>query len=149
MALRNDVLFGLKVSFNFSDIESRTIALENLGLDIRDLAVVKGIGDAINQVDLQNISGLDVNLTRYLDRLKSDSGRYRGIVNDLSGYQFPTRGNFEAYGPVSGGAVRYKYIPNDQGEGLTQSDLKYGDISTSRVSSWSSATSDEIGRAHV
>jgi hypothetical protein len=143
MALRNDVLFGLKVSFNFSDIESRTIALENLGLDIRDLAVVKGIGDAINQVDLQNISGLDVNLTRYLDRLKSDSGRYRGIVNDLSGYQFPTRGNFEAYGPVSGGAVRYKYIPNDQGEGLTQSDLKYGDISTSRVSSWSSATSDE------
>ena len=143
MALRNDVLFGLKVSFNFSDIESRTLALENLGLDIRDLRVVQGIGTTIDQIDLQNISGLDVNLTRYLDRLKSDSGRYRGIVNDLSGYQFPTKGNFEAYGPVSGGAIRFKYIPNDQGVGLTQANLKYGDISTSRVSSWSSATSDE------
>jgi len=143
MAIKNEVLFGLKVSFNFSDIESRTIALQNLGLDLRDLSVISGIGTNINKVDLQNISGLDVNLTRYLDRLKSDSGRYRGIVNDLSGYQFPTRGNFEAYGPVSGGAVRYKYIPNDQGIGLTQDDLKYGDISTSRVSSWSSATADE------
>lgn len=143
MALRNQVLFGLKVSFNFSDIESRVTALANLGLDIRDLDVVRGISSTIDKIDLQNISGLDVNLTRYLDRLSSDSSRYRGIVNDLSGYQFRTKGNFEAYGPISGGAVRYKYIPNDQGIGLTQAALKYGDISTSRVSSWSSATSDE------
>jgi hypothetical protein len=143
MAIRNEVIFGLKVSFNFSDIESKAESLRNLGLDIRDLDVIRGVNTSVSKVDLQNVSGLDVNLTRYLDRLKSDSGRYRGIVNDLSGYQFRTRGNFEAYGPISGGAVRYKYIPNDKGPGLSQSDLKYGDISTSRVSSWSSATADE------
>ena len=143
MAIRNEVLFGLKVSFNFSDIESRVSALQNLGLDVRDLDVIRGISTSIDKVDLQNISGLDVNLTRYLDRLKSDSGQYRGIVNSLSGYQFTTKGNFEAYGPISGGAVRFQYIPNDKGIGLNKSDLKYGDISTSRVSSWSSATSDE------
>jgi len=143
MAIRNEVLFGLKVSFNFSDIESKATSLQNLGLDVRDLDTIRGVSNSVDKVDLQNVSGLDVNLTRYLDRLLNDSGRYRGIVENLSGYQFRTRGNLEAYGPVSGGAVRYKYIPNDKGVGLSQADLKYGDISTSRVSSWSSATADE------
>ena len=142
--IRNPVLFGLKVSFNFSDIESKTSALRNLGLDIRDLNVIRGIADNnVSKVDLQNISGLDVNLTRYLDRLQSDTARYNGLVSDLAGYQYITKGNLEAFGPVSGGAIRYKYIPNDGGINQNADNLKYGDISTSRVSSWSSATSDE------
>ncbi|BCU94379.1 MAG: hypothetical protein CM15mV5_0320 [uncultured marine virus] len=82
-------------------------------------------------------------MTRYLDRLSSDTSRYNSLVNNLAGYNYATKGNLEAFGPVSGGAVRYKYIPNDGGTGLNASNLKYGDISTSRVSSWSSATSDE------
>ena len=139
----NKVLFGLKVSFNFSDIESKATALQSLGLDIRDLEVIRGISDSINKIDLQNVSGLDTNLTRYLNRLSADTSRYRGLVNNLAGYNYSTKGNLEAYGPVSGGAVRYKYIPNDGGVGQNASNLKYGDISTSRVSSWSSATSDE------
>ena len=142
-SIRNQVIFGLKVSFNFSDVESRITALQNIGLDIRDLNVIRGVSDSLSKVDLQNVSGLDVNLTRYLDRLKSDTSLYAGIVNRLSGYQFTTQGNLEAYGPIAGSAVRYKYIPNDQGTSLTQANLKFGDISTSRVSSWSSATSDE------
>ena len=139
----NPVLFGLKVSFNFSDIESKTTALQNLGLDLRDLNVIRGISGSIDKVDLQNVSGLDVNLTRYLDRLSADTSRYKGLVDNLAGYNYPTKGNLEAFGPVSGGAVRYKYIPNDGGVNQNASNLKFGDISTSRVSSWSSATSDE------
>ena len=139
----NKVLFGLKVSFNFSDIESKATALQSLGLDIRDLEVIRGISDSINKIDLQNVSGLDTNLTRYLNRLSADTSRYRDLVNKLAGYNYSTKGNLEAYGPVSGGAVRYKYIPNDGGVNQNASNLKYGDISTSRVSSWSSATSDE------
>lgn len=139
----NPVLFGLKVSFNFSDIESKTTALQNLGLDLRDLDVIRGISGSIDKVDLQNVSGLDVNLTRYLDRLSADTSRYKGLVDNLAGYNYPTKGNLEAFGPVSGGAVRYKYIPNDGGVNQNASNLKFGDISTSRVSSWSSATSDE------
>ena len=139
----NRVLFGLKVAFSFSDAESKTTALQNLGLDLRDLDVIRGISDSINKVDLQNVSGLDTNLTRYLDRLSSDTSRYNSLVNNLAGYNYATKGNLEAFGPVSGGAVRYKYIPNDGGVNQNASNLKYGDISTSRVSSWSSATSDE------
>ncbi len=139
----NKVLFGLKVSFNFSDIESKATALQSLGLDIRDLEVIRGISSSINKIDLQNVSGLDTNLTRYLNRLSADTSRYRNLVNNLAGFNYATKGNLEAYGPVSGGAVRYKYIPNDGGVGQNASNLKYGDISTSRVSSWSSATSDE------
>ena len=75
--------------------------------------------------------------------MSSDTSRYNNLVNSLSGYNYSTKGNLEAFGPVSGGAVRYKYIPNDGGVNQNASNLKYGDISTSRVSSWSSATSDE------
>ena len=139
----NRVLFGLKVAFNFSDIESKTTSLRNLGLDLRDLDVIRGISGSIDKIDLQNVSGLDTNLTRYLDRLSSDTSRYNTLVNNLAGYNYATKGNLEAFGPVSGGAVRYKYIPNDGGVNQNASNLKYGDISTSRVSSWSSATSDE------
>ena len=139
----NKVLFGLKVEFNFADIESKTNALRNLGLDIRDIEVIRGISESIETIDLQNVSGLDTNLTRYLDRLDADTSRYNNLVNNLSGYNYATKGNLEAFGPVSGGAVRFKYIPNDGGINQNASNLKYGDISTSRVSSWSSATSDE------
>ena len=143
MSIRNPVLFGLKVAFNFSDAESKIQCLTNLGLDIRDLDVIRGINESVDKLDLQNVSGLDVNLTRYLDRLKSDTGLYSGIVNELGGYQYTLQGNLEAFGPLSGGAVRYQYVPNDKGTGLTKADLKYGDISTSRVSSWSGSSSDE------
>ena len=143
MSIRNPVLFGLKVAFNFTDALSKFECLSNLGLDIRDLDVIRGINEEVVKLDLQNVSGLDVNLTRYLDRLKSDTGLYSGIVNELGGYQYTLQGNLEAFGPLSGGAVRYQYIPSDKGSGLTKSDLKYGDISTSRVSSWSGSSPDE------
>lgn len=144
MSIRNPVLFGLKVSFNFSDAESKLQCLSNLGLDIRDLNVIRGIAaGGLDKIDLQNVSGLDVNLTRYLDRLKSDTGLYAGIVNQLGGYQYTLQGNLEAFGPLSGGAVRYQYIPNDKGSGLAKADLKYGDISTSRVSSWSGSGEED------
>ena len=144
MTIRNPVLFGLKVDFNFTDTLSKNECLSNLGLRIADLDVIRGIsGTSLSKNDLQCVSGLNVNLTRYTDRLKSDTDLYSGLINNLAGYSTTTQGNFEAYGPVSGGAVRFQYIPNDQGSGLNKDNLKYGDISTSRVSSWSSATSDE------
>jgi hypothetical protein len=143
MSIRNPVLFGLKVAFNFADAESKIECLTNLGLDIRDLDVIRGINNSVVKLDLQNVSGLDVNLTRYLDRLKSDTSLYAGIINNVGGYQYTLQGNLEAFGPLSGGAVRYQYIPSDKGTGLTKSDLKYGDISTSRVSSWSGSDPDE------
>ena len=137
MAINNPVLFGLKVSFNFSDIESKSTALNNLGLDIRDLEVIDGISASLSREELQQVSGLDVNLTRYIDRLSSDTNQYADLISLSSGYSSITRGNFEAYGAVSGGAVRYQYVPNDKGDNVTKNDLKYGDISTSRVSAWS------------
>ena len=142
MTIRNPVLFGLKVAFNFADARSKSECLINLGLDIRDLNVIRGISNRVDKLDLQNVSGLDVNLTRYLDRLKSDTRLYSGIVNPLGGYQYTLQGNMEAFGPLSGGAVRYKYIPNDAGTGLTKNNLKFGDISTSRVSAWSADGED-------
>ena len=137
MTINNPVLFGLKVSSNFADIESKSTALNNLGLDIRDLQTIEGIAPTITRTELQQVSGLDVNLTKYIDRLKSDTSQYSNLIAFSSGYDNTTRGNLEAFGAVSGGAVRYQYVPNDKGTNVTTDDLKYGDISTSRVSAWS------------
>ena len=35
----NRVLFGLKVAFSFSDAESKTTALQNLGLDLNNAGI--------------------------------------------------------------------------------------------------------------
>ena len=137
MTINNPVLFGLKVSSNFADIESKSTALNNLGLDIRDLETIEGIAPTITRTELQQVSGLDVNLTKYIDRLKSDTSQYSNLIAFSSGYDNTTRGNLEAFGAVSGGAVRYQYVPNDKGTNVTTDDLKFGDISTSRVSAWS------------
>lgn len=137
MTIKNPVLFGLKVANIFSDIESKNTALNNLGLDIRDLEVIRGISESLSRSELQQVSGLDVNLTRFIDRLKSDTSQYSNLINLSSGFAVPTRGNLEAFGAISGGAIRYQYVPNDKGIDVTSDDLKYGDISTSRVSAWS------------
>ena len=137
MTINNPVLFGLKVSSNFADIESKSTSLNNLGLDIRDLEVIDGIAPTLTRTELQQVSGLDVNLTKYIDRLKSDTAQYSNLISFSSGYDNTTRGNLEAFGAISGGAVRYQYVPNDKGTNVTTDDLKYGDISTSRVSAWS------------
>jgi len=137
MTINNPVLFGLKVSNVFSDIQSKSTALNNLGLDIRDLAVINGISGKLTSDELQQVSGLDVNLTKYIDRLRSDTNQYSNLIRLSSGHPTTTRGNFEAFGAISGGAVRYKYIPNDKGDNVTSNELKFGDISTSRVSAWS------------
>ena len=68
MTINNPVLFGLKVSSNFADIESKSTALNNLGLDIRDLETIEAIAPTITRTELQQVSGLDVNLTKYIDR---------------------------------------------------------------------------------
>ena len=66
MAISNPVLFGLKVASNFADIESKSTALNNLGLDIRDLETIQGISPTVSTTELQQVSGLDVNLTKYI-----------------------------------------------------------------------------------
>ena len=143
MAIRNPVLFGLNVNNNFTDVLSRNECLENLGLNSSDLEVIRGIsGTSLTKIDLQNVSGLNVNLTRYLSRLKSDTSLYAGVIEKVGGYQSVLQGNFEANGAISGGAIKFKYISNNSGSGLTEDDIKFGDISTSRVSSWSSASTD-------
>jgi len=145
MAIRNPVLFGFKVSNSFTDAESRSQCLANLGIDIDDLNVIRGISSGntpLTKTDLQCLSGLDINLTKYLDRLSNDTSLYTSLTSNTAGYKLSTKGNFEAYGPISGGAIRYQFIPNDKGTGLTRDDLKFGDISTSRASAWSSAEGD-------
>jgi len=137
MAITNPRIFGLAVPRNLTDVRDRDETLLNLGLDIRDLEVIRGIAAAgFDSNNLQTISGLNVPIWKTFDRYRTDVSTYNGQLNDSAGTDIRTKGNLEVHGPVSSNAFRYTLFDNTIG---TPS-LRWGDISTSRVSSWSSFT---------
>lgn len=137
MAIQNPRIFGLAVPRNLTDIKDSDQALLNLGLDIRDLEVIRGIAaQGFDSNNLQTISGLEVPIWKTFDRYRTDVSTYNGQLNDSAGTDFRVAGNIEVHGPISANAFRYTLFDNTIG---TPS-LRWGDISTSRVSSWSSFT---------
>ena len=137
MAIQNPRIFGLAVPRNLTDIRDSDQALLNLGLDIRDLEVIRGIAaQGFDSNNLQTISGLNVPIWKTFDRYRTDISTYNGQLNNSAGTDFRVAGNIEVHGPISANAFRYTLFDNTIG---TPS-LRWGDISTSRVSSWSSFT---------
>jgi len=137
MAIQNPRIFGLAVPRNLTDIKDSDEALLNLGLDIRDLEVIRGIAaQGFDSNNLQTLSGLDVPIWKTFDRYRTDVSTYNGQLSESAGSDFRVAGNIEVHGPISANAFRYTLFDNTIG---TPS-LRWGDISTSRVSSWSSFT---------
>ena len=136
MAIQNPRVFGLAVPRNFTDIPDPDRALLNLGLDIRDLEVIRGAAAAgFDSNDLQTISGLTVPIWKTFDRYITDVGTYNNQLSTSAGTDLRTKGNLEVLGPISSNAFRYTLF-----DGTNENSLRWGDISTSRVSSWSSFT---------
>lgn len=133
MAVQPDRKFGLNVNRSFTDIVNREQAIENLGLRIEDLDVIRNIASegGVNRSDLRAASGLDVELRRYLIKLQNDVNQYSGIINESSGTNSTLRGNLTVNGILAASAVKYPYLDDNN-------ILKKADVSTSRVSSWSS-----------
>jgi len=137
MAIQSDIKFGLNVNRNLADILDNREALENLGVDINDLDVIRGAaGDlGITADDIRSVSGLNVPLQKYLEKLYNDTQQYASIIDETSGTEQTLKGNLKINGLLGASSIKYLYLDEDN------QTLKFADISTSRVSSWSSTDS--------
>jgi Leucine-rich repeat (LRR) protein len=138
MTLRNPKIFGLNVESALADILNKEESLKSLNLSSRDLNVIRGSQNAgLTGGDWISLSRLKDPIYKTLDRYSRDSGTYLSILDTKAGFERTLFGNLKINGVLSGNAVRYRYVdfaPNSVGV----STVKIADISTSRVSAWSS-----------
>ena len=134
--LRNPRIFGLAVGANFADVKNKNLALQNILLPPVDIAVILGSQNAGATIsDWRSFSGLTDPLHKTLDRFNKDSGQFPGLLADRAGADSILFGNLKVNGSISGNAIRYRYV-----KGLGSSPtISFADISTSRVSAWSSS----------
>lgn len=136
MAFETPVFYGLRVDSNLSDVIDRTRALLNLNLNPQDLNIIRGAGsvDGATRFDLQAISRLEDNIYETIDRLRGDTSQYDGLLEESPGTDTTLRGNLNVNGGIGGSAIRYRDV-NETNDGI---DIL--DVSTSRISSWSTTT---------
>ena len=145
MTLRNSKLFGLEVNNLFADIRDKDASLEVLNLPPKDLDIIRESSVNVSQTDFVTISGLDVPLYKTVDRLYKDSLQYKVVLDNSSGFDKLLRGNLTVNGRITSNAIRFKFV-NGSGPSAT---IKFGDVSTSRVSSWSSADSPVLDTSPI
>ena len=142
MALKNPKLFGLNVRTLLADVESKNIAIQNLGINPLDLEIIKGSTDAgMSRFDWISFSRLKKPLYRTLDRFSNESTTFNGILLERAGTDQTLFGNLDINGSLSGSAIRYRFrdFSTSISVGNFNTGYKIADISTSRVSAWSSA----------
>ena len=133
MALTNPKIFGLNVKSELSDIKNKNIALQNLGINPLDLEIIKGSKNAgMERYDWFSFSRLKTPIYKTLSRFLGESTILSNILDQRAGTDRTLFGNLDVNGSISGSAIRYRFLKdNDPG--------KLADISTSRVSAWSSS----------
>ena len=138
MSLRNPIIFGLEAQRNLADIPNTNLALQSLNLNILDLDIIRGSRNAgASEFDFRNLSGLNESVFRRLGRYVDDSRQYEGLISEKAGYNSILFGNLSINGALDGNAVRYRYVATDPDTGSKS--IAIADISTSRISSWSSS----------
>jgi len=146
MALRNPKLFGLNVESFFSDVENKNQALIALNLPPLDLNVIRGSSNAgATRNDFVSFSRLSQPIYKILDRYQSDSATYLDILSGKAGTDSTLFGNLNINGGLSGNAIRYRYVDGTGPSAV----VKIADISTSRVSAWSSSASPVIDTSPI
>ena len=137
MALQNPKLFGYEIAAAFTDVSDASLALRRLNIAPFDLEVLRGSANAgMIPNDWRSFSRLSVPLVRTTDRYKNETGLYVNLINNRAGTNSVLFGNLDVNGSISGKAIRYNYVDFSD-----SNKVKIADISTSRVSAWSSSDS--------
>ena len=112
MALTNPKLFGLNVRTLLADVESKNIAIQNLGVNPLDLEIIKGSTNAgMSRFDWVSFSRLKTPIYRTLDRFSSESGTFNAILLNRAGTDQTLFGNLDLNGSLSGSAtVSYTHL---------------------------------------
>lgn len=135
MALQNKRIYGLNVLSSLSEVEDKDAALEALNLPVNDLNIIRGTANAgITRGDWISLSRLSVPFTKTLGRYQTEVAEYESILNRRAGTDSILLGNLGVNGSISGKSVRYRYVSGSGPSAV----VKIADISTSKVSAWSS-----------
>ena len=135
MSLTNPKIFGLNVRTLLADVENKNAAIQNLGINPLDLEIIKGSTNAgMSRFDWVSFSRLKTPIYRTLDRFSNESTTFNAILLNRAGTDQTLFGNLDINGSLSGSAIRYRFL-----DGVTNNPGKLADISTSRVSAWSSS----------
>ena len=146
MALRNPKLFGLNVLSFFADVENKTQALQAIDLPPLDLEVIAGSSDAgATRHDWVSFSRLSVPIHKTLDRFFRDSNAHNSVLLSRAGTEGSLFGNLSINGSLSGNAIRYRYLDGTGNSAV----VKIADISTSRISAWSSSASPVLPESPI
>ena len=136
MTLTNPRIFGLNVNSLLTDVEKKNTAIQNLGINPLDLDIIRGSKNAaMNRFDWISFSRLKGPIYKTLDRFSNESTRFVSILLNRAGTDQTLFGNLDINGSLSGSAIRYRY------RDFNQNNFRIADISTSRVSAWSSSDS--------
>ena len=147
MALTNPKIFGLEVDRNLADVKNTNTALRSLDLDIKDLDVIRGsLSEGMSENDWLSFSGLNIPIYKELARYLEDSGASSSYLDKRAGTNIILFGNIDVNGALSGNAIRYRYV---KGLGTNSRSFAIADISTSRISSWSSSASPVIASSPI
>ena len=140
MALQNPKLFGYELKAAFTDVSDASLALRRLNLAPFDLEVIRGSANAgMIPNDWRSFSRLNIPLVKTTDRYRNESGNYTTLINNRAGTNGVLFGNIDVNGSISGKAIRYNYVKFPETGSTANSEVKIADISTSRVSAWSSS----------
>lgn len=125
---------GLNIAFDLADIDNKSEAFLNLGLDVRDLDPIRGLSaGGVTQRELRMISGLDLDQKKEFYALSRTSSTIGNLLRDMRDIQVGLDFNMRINNQIKAGAIKYDFI-----DWASPTTTKSADISTSRVSSWSS-----------
>ena len=134
MALTNPKIFGLHVKSSLADVRDKGTALRNLGINPLDLEIIKGSSPNMKREDWISFSRLKQPLFKILSRYSTESSIFSNVLLERAGTDQTLFGNLDINGSISGNAIRYRFLDGSN-------PAKIADISTSRVSAWSSSDS--------
>ena len=135
MSLTNPKIFGLNIKTELADVKNKNAALQNLGINPLDLEIIKGSSnEGMARYDWFSFSRLETPIYKTLTRFQGEGSIFNSLLTNRAGTDQTLFGNLDINGSLSGSAIRYRFL-----DGITNNPGKLADISTSRVSAWSSS----------
>ena len=123
---------GLNVQKAVNDVDDKALSLINLGLDQRDLKLISGLKAAgIVTNELHTVAGLVEDQKKLLYSLGESSEAVAAMLVNFQDIQTPLKFNLEYDAQIMAAAIKYNFLD------FADNTVKSADISTSRVSSWS------------
>lgn len=130
-------IYGLNTSNRLNELEDLQESLSNLGLDIEDIDIIRDINigvneDGVTRDDLKSLSGLDFDAKREFLKYRTSTARYADFLDRIPPTRLTQQNNLNLNSRLGANSIKYNYLD------FSESQIKTADISTSRISSWSS-----------